>query len=783
VIEIGAQVLHVDPPRPSSINPRVPRELDRIAMKALEKRPERRYQSAKAMIDDLRPAHAAVSHDTQPVRRIKDDLHRTEQPASARRTNRSSALMSITQTLSRKRVSLGSVLLAVTGLGLLIALFAYWWQPAPQKIPDEARIWYQKGVKALHSGAYNQASKAFGKAIEIEDKFAMARARLAEAQMEMGYADNARDEMLHALSLVPDRSMLDEMDGLHLEAINALVSNDFTRAIKAYERIVSLAPDDPQSYISLGRALEKNGELGKAIDNYVQATKLDPENALAYLRVGVLYGRQQNAASALSTFKKAEAIYSTLSDLEGQAQVHFERGSLLLNTGKLEEAEGELQQALKLANASGNDSQKISILLQLSRLYYTAGQPLKSQQHANEAITFAQQRGLDDLIALGLNNLGYAFFVSGKYQEAEENFNRAMEFARRNKSRLREAEILQNLSALYIQQLRTDEGLAYARQALAVFEPEGRRSNVYVSLLLIGRANRRKGDYEAALNAFQQLLGLAEQSNYPTQVAFSHGEIAMVLAMQERYPEALSRYDQAYAINKSLKSELGMAYNLMNSGNVLWKLGRYDDARAAFAQSEELAKQIKPVVAEVTLRYSEIFLSERRFSDAKLKSEQALALAGTQYEEVHVQAKSTLALAQAFLKSASEAKKRGQEAVEMAERAGDAALLSKALLALAEVLLESGDAEGALTNALKAVESFKRAGQLESEWRAWLLAARASRVKRDEVTAGNQLAQAREVLSRLRQRWGEEMFRTYLARPDIEFSHKQLGEAVPVADH
>src|SRR5918998_5351700 len=71
VIEIGAQILHVDPTPPSTINPRVPRELDRITLKALAKRPEARYQSAAEMIDDLRAVRARVAGDTQRVERIK----------------------------------------------------------------------------------------------------------------------------------------------------------------------------------------------------------------------------------------------------------------------------------------------------------------------------------------------------------------------------------------------------------------------------------------------------------------------------------------------------------------------------------------------------------------------------------------------------------------------------------------------------------------------------------------------------------------------------------------
>src|SRR3954466_710368 len=73
VIEIGAQVIHVDPPPPSTINPQVPPELDRITMKALANNPHARYQSAAEMIEDLRRVSVTVSGDEHRVRRLGDD--------------------------------------------------------------------------------------------------------------------------------------------------------------------------------------------------------------------------------------------------------------------------------------------------------------------------------------------------------------------------------------------------------------------------------------------------------------------------------------------------------------------------------------------------------------------------------------------------------------------------------------------------------------------------------------------------------------------------------------
>lgn len=786
VIEIGAQVIHIDPPPPSTINPRVPPELDRITMKALQKKTGARYQSAQEMIEDLREMRGAVSSDTQRIKRLhRDDPHRTGAPSGTRRTNRSSAIMIIKDGF-KWRVSVGFVIVAILAAGLVFWAVVNGLRPRPNKVSAETQGWYDKGIEALHRGEYHQASKALKEAIAIDDKYAMAHARLAESLMEMGYVDNAKDEMLRVSTLVPDRSVLAQTDSLYLEAINALVSNDFTSAVKAYGELARLSPEQPFVYVDLGRAYEKNGEPAKAIENYVQATNRDPQNALAFLRLGVLYGRQQNMAGAILAFDKSKAIYEPSSNIEGQASVYYERGSAFLNARKLEEAREDLQQALIQANASGNDFQRISTQLQLSRLSYTEGDIAKAQSYANDAINFAQQRGLDDLIALGLNNLGYTFFASSEYEQAEKYYKQGLEFARRSKSRLREALILQNLGSMYIQQLRTDDGLAYARQALTFFEQGQYRSNIHVCLTVIGRANRRKGDYEAALGAFQKALELAQQSHYPAQIAFSYGEIATVLAEQERYPEALNLYDQSYDIHRSLNDSRNMAYSLMNRGSVLWRLGRYDDAHAALGQAEQSASQpdniVKPVLAEIPLHDAQLALSERHFPEAKKKSQQALELAGTQYEGVAIQAKYTLGLAEALSGEAREGKKTCEAAVEMAKSAGDAGLLSRALLALAESLLENKDAQGALTNALSAQESFHRGGQLESEWRAWTIASRASHLKGDERGASDQLAQANNIFSQLRQKWGEEVFASYLNRPDIQFSHKQLGESVPVAE-
>jgi serine/threonine protein kinase len=103
VIEIGAQIIHFDPPSPSSINPRVSAELDRITLKGLAKKPESRYQTATEMRDDLQAARLELTDE---------DTHRTQR-LSISRSAHSSALKSISETLRRPRVSIGFMILAL----------------------------------------------------------------------------------------------------------------------------------------------------------------------------------------------------------------------------------------------------------------------------------------------------------------------------------------------------------------------------------------------------------------------------------------------------------------------------------------------------------------------------------------------------------------------------------------------------------------------------------------------------------------------------------------------
>lgn len=773
VIEIVSQVLQFQPPPPSSVNAQVPPALDRMTLKAMEKDPAARYQSADDFRADLLALHKTLEESAADT----PTPHLAPEPTS----RHSSALTSLTDLLQRPRVSIARLALALLALGC--ALGAVWWfsRSTPYEAPAEARRWYDKGTNAMRDGAYFQASRALEQAVDSDKKYALAHARLAEAWSELDYTERARASLLRGTSLVRS-TPLPPLDALYLDAVTATVTRDFPLAIKSYAEIVRQTPGEAHAYLDLARAYEKNEETGKAIENYVEAAKRDSQYAPAHLRVGILYGRSKDVESAAASLDRAETLYRAGGNFEGLAEVFYQRGLLLNRGGKLAESREQLTKALETARTTNNQYQQIKSLLQLSVVSRTEGDTERAKQSVNEAIDLARTNGIENLTTRGLLDLGNVYFARDEAAEAEKYFKQALEVARRNEGRLNEARALLSLGSLYIQRDDPEQGLGYVEQALPFFQQGFYRRETSQVAVLIGRAKRMKGDYDGALRALEPQLRVAEGAGDKPQMSLLLGGMGSVLLQQERYAEALSRFNDGYAISSSSGNQLSTGFDSQLRADALWRLGQYREAQAAFDKASAIANKPdggnKHLSSRIHLVAGGMALSQRKFAEAVTRTRQAIALDESPAKHTTIEAKSLLGLAQTLSGAKVEGKQTCLEAVEASSSASDPRLLSGALLALAEVLLEGGAPQEALTTALRASERFAATGQQESEWRAWLTAGLASQQLDDLEPARERLSRADKLMSGLRQRWGDDHFNNYLTRPDVRFYRQRLDTAL-----
>jgi tetratricopeptide (TPR) repeat protein/predicted Ser/Thr protein kinase len=781
VMEIAGQVIHVNPPPPSHFNPAVPDELDRITLRALAKRPEERYQSAGEMIEDLRLVRQQLASNGDAPAAAHRAARTVAMAAPPSTQARASMLLTLSENLRRPRLSLATVLgflaVVVVASAAIYAII----RPKPHKPLPEAERLAEAGADYLREGAFWHAAKQFERAVELDGRYALAHARLAEALMELDYIDRATETLLRVSQLVPEPAVLAERDRLYLKAVTATATRDFSAAVAAYEEIARRWPETASAYVDLGRAYERRGQPDdskRATAAYIEATKRNSKYAAAYLRVANLYARQKEYDSALAAFNEAESIYKDRGLAEGRAEVLYNRGLMLRTRGQLPEARAQLQQAFEIARTNGYDAKQISALLQLSAIATNEDEPERAAAYAKEAVELAQAKGLVNLVALAYVDLGNTYYGALNYTEAEKHFKLGLDFARRSRALRTEAKALINQGSILILKGQTDEGARLVEQALAFYQPGGYRTETSQAIMILARVNRRKGNYVEALAALEPQLRIAEEVNDPSQAALLHNEIAVTLSRQGRYVEALRRYEKSYEIDQSLGNRRHLPYTLLSRADTLAQLGRHDDARALLGQlsPDSLGKEL---AAERHLILAGIALNDRRFADAKAEARRSLSLVSGEDKKLAARVKSAAALAEASAGGAGAARSLCTAALAEARETGDPWLVSNAQLATAQVLLEAGDAAGALAAAREAQGGFERAGDHESEWRAWLVAARASRSLGQEGEAREMAGRAARSLAWVQQAWGAEFFETYQTRSDVQLLRKQLAELSP----
>lgn len=191
LVQICAEVLHVDPAPPSGINPETSAEANRVILKALSKSPDLRYQSAKEFRSELAELRRTL---------IKDEGNEGHPTALL--------IAAINTTLRR----VPRWLLVSAGILAALASGASWAvnslrHEARFEISKEARQRYDEGVRALQDSAPFKATKLFALALQPDERFVMAHVRSAEAWLELDCNDKAQRSLLRATAVAGGTGM------------------------------------------------------------------------------------------------------------------------------------------------------------------------------------------------------------------------------------------------------------------------------------------------------------------------------------------------------------------------------------------------------------------------------------------------------------------------------------------------------------------------------------------------------------------------------------------------
>ena len=119
-------------------------------------------------------------------------------------------------------------------------------------------------------------------------------------------------------------------------------SGRLDEAVDSYLQALSIKPDDAEAYGDLGTVFKEQGKLDKAIASYRQALVLKPDYAKAYINLGVVFQEGGLLEDAAVHYRQALAIQSDY------VAAHFNLGALHMSLGQTEDALRSFRRAVTL---------------------------------------------------------------------------------------------------------------------------------------------------------------------------------------------------------------------------------------------------------------------------------------------------------------------------------------------------------------------------------------------------------------------------------------------------
>ena len=500
-------ILHYDPVRPTLINPKITVPFEAVILKALDRDPERRYQSARELRVDLQRLMAGGEIAT-------DTLHQSKVREIATRSRQRTLVL-----------TLAGVLL----VGLVIGYFVKRWMPSlkgQQKIlavlPIET-VGQDAATNALGLGLTETLTAKLVQASDSDSVQVVSPRDLrdqkvqtaGDARREFGtdyvlesslqrsgqvirincyLVDSRTHRQIAARTIEADANdtfkIQDQVVNATLDMLPGTIEAGRRRALAARQ---DTQPAAYEAYIR-GRGYlleyEKPENIDNAITEFQQALKVDPKYAPAYAGLGEAYwiGYQQLNRGKEWLDKASESCQRALGLSSRMPDGYTCLGNVFFGTGKYEQAVAQYQVALDLDHAN-NDA-----LEGLASSYAKLGNPASAEAAYQKAISLRPNYWSV------YSWLGEFYTGQARYKEAAEMYSKALELAPDNYVGYR------NLGGVYLYENRYDDAISALTHSIDL-RPS---LEAYTDL---GAAYFLQHQFEQAVETLQKGIEL-DQHNY-----------------------------------------------------------------------------------------------------------------------------------------------------------------------------------------------------------------------------------------------------------------------------
>jgi len=498
------------PKSPKLVNPDLPDYLARIIMRCLEKEPDKRYQSAREILNGLDAAQA-------PSRSIAIQIPRIQLSPSSRVPVLVTAGLALVAGIVvvavpplRKAIFERAPVARQTGAPVPVTRDRYL-AVLPFELPAkgselkyaadgvvEALSAKLSGLKNIYVASPAAVETAIGKEKASTDKIAR---NLGVSLIVGGAFEAAGDRIKIAVRLedAARKKILwsEDFTGLPQDLLT-IEDQIYSKLVKALD----LKPSNEELARSSTRPTEDIGAyqlylkgrnvlrgkrdaktVNTAMNLYNQATKKDPNFALAYAGLAdaclLMYDLTKDgfwSERALGAANQGQRLN------DEAPEIHVSLGGVYLATGKTAEAVAEIQRALELAPNSDDGYRK------LGGAYRDAGRQTEAIRALQKAVE------INPYYWFNYNQLGVAYVQAGTYDKALEAFRKVTELEPDRASGYG------NIGVVYYRQGKWDQSIPAFQKAIELSPTFRYYSNLGVAYFYLGKYAEAAGMFQKAVD-------------------------------------------------------------------------------------------------------------------------------------------------------------------------------------------------------------------------------------------------------------------------------------------
>jgi tetratricopeptide (TPR) repeat protein/tRNA A-37 threonylcarbamoyl transferase component Bud32 len=630
---------------------------------------------------------------------------------------------------------------------------------------------YDQGVQLLRDGKWIDAAKVLQTATKEDPEFALAYARLAEADSLLGYDADAEKYSRKAVDLSEN---LPSQEKYRIAASHARIMKDYSKAIASYENLAKAAPGDTDIQFTLGTLYEDTGAYQKAREHYANVLKADPQSVETLWKMGGVEIMSDNPQGSLDYLNRGLTLAIQLGNDEKKAVILQAIGIAYRLMSKPEEALRNYQEALAVERRIGFKRGVAASLNEMGQVYSLLGKPDAALASFNEAIQVRKEIGAKKEAGDTLIDLGNFYEDRGQHDQALKMFLESLQIQRDAGDETYQALCLNNIGTVYLANGHFDDALTYFQQALQLREKLKVQGEIVETVYNLGQTNAKLGQYDEALRQYLRALELYRSTGDKRGAAVDSYKMGSLFGLQGRYGSALSSEGEAVKTFRELQDHSAtMGEILSGYGGALADAGRTEEAQKTLNEALSLARDLKsqPLIAQSLNFQGDVAFYRSDFAAARTHYGQALQAAWRIKDRDRV-LESKIGLAKIAIAEGRslEARKSLKNLAQEADSLGSKYLSVECSVALGEALIAAKDYSNARKELEPALGRAEKLGLRTLLARTHYLLATTLRMTGNAAEATSHYREALRLLDEIRKEAGAEKV---IERADLKSAYSE----------